>query len=488
MKRIGRRQVVRTMGLGAAALASGCRTEMEMPAVERQDQGKPNVLFILTDDQRPDTIGALGSPHVATPYLDRLVRDGSVFTRAVCPNPICTPSRAEILTGCSGFRNGVLDFGQKIDPQLTTWPQAMRGAGYETWYVGKWHNNGRPSTHGYEGARGLFCGGGMKWWKDQVDHHGRCVTGYRGWVFQTDGGEKFPDRGVGLTGDISEKFADAAIEVINDQRRGPFFLHVNFTAPHDPLLMPPGYAKRYDPAKIPPPENFLPRHPFDHGNFHGRDEKLLPWPRTEKDVREDLAVYYAVISHMDEQVGRILAALKASGRQDNTIVIFTSDQGLAMGSHGLRGKQNMYEHTVGVPMILRGPGVPRGRRFGAQVYLRDVYPTACELAGAAIPESVEGRSFVPVLRGEAESIHPHVFCHFRDVQRMVRTDRWKLVHYPKIGRWQLFDVAADPLERRDLSAEARHAPVLAELRAKLKATQEQFGDPLLRERPREERQ
>jgi arylsulfatase A-like enzyme len=122
------------------------------------------------------------------------------------------------------------------------------------------------------------------------------------------------------------------------------------------------------------------------------------------------------------------------------------------------------------------------------MYLRDVYPTACELAGVPIPESVEGRSVAPVLRGETESIRPHVFCHFRDVQRMIRTDRWKLIHYPKIGRRQLFDLAGDPFERHDLSTDARRAPVLAELRAKLRAAQERFGDPLLREQARKETQ
>lgn len=477
MKRVGRREVVKFMGLGAAALTSG--RLMTAHAGTRQPRGRPNVVFILTDDQRPDTIHALGNPHISTPNLDQLVRDGAVFTRALSPNPICTPSRAEILTGCSGFRNGVLGFGGAIDPRLVTWPQAMRAAGYDTCYVGKWHNNGRPSTHGYGEAYGLFTGGGGKWWKPQVDAHGRPVTGYRGWVFQTDAGKKFPERGIGLTPDISVKFADAALEAIRQRRERPFFLHVNFTAPHDPLLMPPGCKGKYDPSTIPLPKNFLPAHPFDHGNLHGRDERLLPWPRTARDVREDLAVYYAVISHMDEQIGRIVAALRAGGQWDNTLLVFTSDQGLAMGSHGLRGKQNMYDHTLGVPMIFHGPGIPRGRRFDAQMYLRDIYPTVCDLVGVPVPKSVGARSVVPVLRGKSESVHEHVFGHFGKFQRMLRTDRWKLIHYPQIGRWQLFDLRADPLELHDLSVDARRAAVLAELRGKLKAAQEHFRDPLL---------
>lgn len=449
-------------------------------ANSKQAGSRPNVLVLVSDDQRPDTIAALGNTIIQTPNLDLLVKSGSVFTRAIAPYPICTPSRAEILTGCSVFRSGVLDFGRKTNPDLVPWAAAMRDAGYQTCYVGKWHNSGRPSTNGYLETRGLFSGGGGRWWKDQVDYHGHEVTGYRGWIFQTDDRKLFPEQGVGLTPEISSKFADAAISLIEENLDKPFFLHVNFTSPHDPLLMPPGYEGKYDPDKIPLPKNFLPRHPFDHGNIEGRDEKLLPWPRTPKDVREDLAVYYAVLSYMDEQIGRILDALKKTGKWDNTIIVFTSDQGLAMGSHGLRGKQNMYEHTIGVPFVLCGPGIPTGKRFAAQAYLRDLYPTICDLAGVPTPDTVEGRSLRPVLSGKVDSIYPHVFGYFRNFQRMIRTDRWKLIYYPHIDRYQLFDLKADPWELHDLSTEARCASVVEDLRKKLKSWQREVGDPLVR--------
>jgi len=450
-------------------------------AEQQPPDQRPNVLLLVSDDQRPDTIRALGNPIIHTPHLDSLVREGTAFTRAIAPNPICVPSRAEIMTGCDGFRNHVGVSSNRMNPELMRWADCMRQAGYHAWYVGKWMNDGRPTTQGYEESDGLFAEGGAPWWVDQVDYHGRPVTGYRGWVFQGDKGIKFPEKGVGLTPGIDKEFADAAIRFIRRKRETPFFLHVNFTAPHDPLLMPPGYEGKYDPEKIPLPPNFLPRHPFDHGNFEGRDEKLLPWPRTPKDVREDLAVYYAVISYMDEQLGRILAALEATGQADNTIVIFTSDQGLAMGSHGLRGKQNMYEHTVGAPLIFRGPGIPKGQRRDAQCYLRDLYPTVCDLAGIEIPATVQGRSLAPVLRGEVDSIYTAVFGHFADAQRMIRTDRWKLVHYPKVEKYQLFDLANDPYELENLAVGPCHATVFAELRAKLEAWQKEVGDPLVTE-------
>ncbi len=440
----------------------------------------PNVLFLLSDDQRPDTIAALGNQVIKTPHLDALVRRGTTFTQAVCANPICTPSRGEMLSGCSGFRSGVVDFGGQLDPALVLWPMAMRTAGYATTYVGKWHNDGRPVQRGFDRTNGLFRGGGGKFWKDQTDWKGSPITGYRGWVFQDDAGQLFPERGVGLTSNISGLFADAAIDVIRHPTDQPWFLQVSFTAPHDPLIMPPGFENVYGSEQIPLPPNFLPQHPFDHGNLRGRDEMLLPFPRTPELVRDVLRMYYAVISHMDQQIGRILNALEQTGQADNTIVIFSSDHGLGVGSHGIRGKQNMYEHTAGVPLIFAGPGIPSGVRSTAQVYLRELYPTTCELVGIPIPDTVEGVSFAPVIRGEAASTHDQVFCYFRDVQRMLRTDRWKLIHYPKVDRWQLFDRAADPDELKNLADDAAHAEILTTLREQLAELQRSHGDPLVK--------
>ena len=350
---------------------AGRNVTLDMIAVVKPagegDQGRvgprpPNVVLLLSDDQRPDTIAALGNRLVQTPNLDRLVRAGTTFTRAVSPNPICVSSRAEILSGCTGFRNGVIPpFHTRLDPELVLWPEAMRKAGYSTWYTGKWHTDGRPTTRGYDESQGMLALGGPTT-PARFDTKGREITGYVGAVFQADDGRKFPELGVGLTPETRRRIADAAIGFVRRKSERPFFLHVNFTAPHDPLLPPPSLAARYDPESIPLPANFLPEHPFDYGNLRGRDELLWPWPRTPGMVREELALYYAVITDLDAQVGRILTALEETGQSDRTIVVFTSDQGLAIGSHGLRGKQNMYEHTVGTPLVIAGPGLPRDRR------------------------------------------------------------------------------------------------------------------------------
>ncbi|GAB4137227.1 MAG: sulfatase-like hydrolase/transferase [Planctomycetaceae bacterium] len=466
------------LGFANCANHSARADETFRTAAPRQ---RPNILFLLSDDQRPDTIAALGNPIIKTPHLDSLVKSGLTFTRATCSNPICTPSRAEILTGASGHRNGVTDFGGRFRKGIAFWANTFQRAGYRTGYVGKWHNAGRPSTVGYSETPGLYAGGGGRWAVPSFDWNGRPVTGYRGWIFQTDDRRTFfPERGVGLTPGISAHFADAAIQFLkkpNEKR--PFFLHVNFTAPHDPLLMPYGYEKLYNPQKIPLPGNFLPRHPFDHGNFMGRDERLWEWPRTRQAVREELAVYYSVITHMDAQIGRIINTLKANGQWKNTIVIFASDHGLAIGSHGLRGKQNMYEHTIGVPLIFSGPGIPQNRKTSAQCYLRDLFPTTCELANIPIPRSVNGRSLKPVIDGKATSLYPHIFGRFRNVQRMIRTDEWKLIYYPQAKRTQLFHLKTDPLEMKNLFNRKKHAAIQKELLKKLADWMRSVNDPVL---------
>jgi len=444
----------------------------------------PNILFLLADDMRPDCIGALGNPHIDTPNLDRLAAEGMSFTRATCSYPICVVSRAEMLTGRHGWRNGVDGYSsRRFEPDLTFWPEAFRDAGYATWHVGKWHVSGRPSTRGYTDLAGHFSSGGGRYWEEgQTDWKGFPITGYRGWIFQSDDSkEKFPDLGVGVTPDISAQFADAAISLIERDPDRPWMCHVNFTAPHDPLFVPPGLEGKYEAEDIPLPENYRPVHPFDHGNFDGRDEALLAWPRTEAAVKDLLRVYYAVIDDMDAQIGRILQALERTGQRENTIIVFTSDHGMACGSHGLRGKQNMYEHTINVPFLVAGPGIEAGASSDAQLYLRDLFPTICELADVAIPDTVEAESFAPILRGEAEEHRETIHGYFTDTQRMIRTDGWKLIRYPQIDRWQMFDLENDPHELENLadSDEAEPRRRFETLRRELETWRRETGDPLL---------
>ena len=444
---------------------------------------RPNFLILVSDDQRPDTIGALGNPIIQTPNLDRLAREGMTFTRAVCPFPLCVPSRAEILTGTSALENGVPSKEGRMKPDLVLWGDAMRSGGYHTWYCGKWMNDGSPKTRGYDDTGALFSSGGAgaAGKQPRYNRNGRLITGYRGWTFKNRAGKPELKKGIGLVGETSRYIADGAIALLEREVDRPFFLHVNFTAPHDPLVIPPGYEDKYDPARIPLPKNFAPQHPFNHGNAKGRDEQLLPLPRTKDDIRDQLAAYYAVIDDMDTHIGRILQKLKETGRRDNTIIIFTSDHGLAIGSHGLLGKQNMYEHTVGVPFIIAGKGIPRGRRSSACIYLRDMFPTTCELAKIDIPATVTAQSFASILRGEKPAISRQAaFAYFYDHQRMIRTDRWKLIFYPQLDRYQLFDLKTDPHELHDLSADIAHADRLNQLRTRMEHWFRSRGDTVFK--------
>lgn len=253
-------------------------------------------------------------------------------------------------------------------------------------------------------------------------------------------------------------------------------MHVNFAFPHDPRQWPAGMKNRYDPAKMPLPANFAAKHPFDHGNNDGRDERLLPTPRVESDVREELALYYAMITDLDAQLGRILAALPSP---DETIIIFTADQGLALGSHGLLGKQNQYEHSIRSPLIISGPGLPKNERRTTLVTLHDLFPTLCELSDTKIPPTVTGKSLAPLLRHQTDRVHDFVTGVFTDTQRMICDERWKFIIYPKAGREQLFDLQNDPHELRDLSADPVHQATRADLKARLQAWRLENGDPNL---------
>ena len=438
----------------------------------------PNILLVVSDDQRPDTIHTLGNPIIETPTLDRLVSNGTSFTRAYAGYPICYASRAQILTGTPAFKALAKYPSSAVNPQLATMAATLQKAGYHTCYTGKWHNDGHPMQRGYTTTSGLYSSGGGKGvTQPDIDDRGRPLTGYRGWTFKGADNKAELDKGVGLQSDNSRHVADGAIRGIqNAPKDKPFFLHVNFAFPHDPRMWPAGMKDRYDAANMVLPANFAKDHPFDHGNRGGRDEVLLPIPRVESEVKEELALYYAMITDLDAQLGRIIAALPSS---EETIIIFTADQGLALGSHGLLGKQNEYEHSICSPFIISGPGLPKNERSTALINLNDIFPTLCDLASVAIPPTVQSKSLVPLLRHQTDRLHEYVYGTFTDTQRMICDERWKYVLYPKAGREQLFDLQNDPNEMRDLSADAEHTSKRDDLKARLNAWREQNGDPNL---------
>jgi arylsulfatase A-like enzyme len=371
----------------------------------------------------------------------------------------------------------------KIDPAWTLWPEHMRKAGWHTVYSGKWHVAGTPRSNGFVETAGLFSSGGAPAGVKATfpkTPTGREVTGYTGWTFKSPENQPLPELGVGLTPDTDRIMADRAVEAIGRLGDKRFFMEVAFTAPHDPLHWPAGHADEFDYRGAPLPKNFRTVPEFDTGNINGRDEKVVPAPRTADEVKKERAIYFSQVQNIDRQVGRLVRALEAAGQLEHTIIIFTSDHGLALGSHGLMGKQNQYEHTINVPLILSGPGIPAGRRFESQCCLRDLYPTVCELAGLPIPESVEGRSLRAALRGEKTEVHDAVFGYFTDTQRMIRgPDGWKLIWYPKIGRLELFQVKEDPDELRDRAAEPEQRERVKQMNEQLGAWLRVHNDPAL---------
>lgn len=424
---------------------------------------KPNILFLFADDQRADTIGAWGNPHIQTPNLDRLVSAGYSFRANYCfggnSGAVCIPSRAMLMTGKTWFHvhTATLE-GEKLLPEL------LQEQGYVTFGTGKWHNGEASWRRAFQKGRAVFFGG--------MSDHTRVPVRDRG----PDGklrparvGEKFS----------SELFADAAIRFLREHdRHKPFFAYVAFTAPHDPRQPPAEFAQRYYRRRPPLPENFLPQHPFDNGMLVVRDEELAPWPRTQAVLSDQLAEYYGMISHLDSQIGRILKALEETGQADHTIIIYAADNGLALGSHGLLGKQNVYEHSMRVPLIFVGPGIPKGQASQAFTYLLDVLPTLCDVLGVPVPQGVEGHSLRPLWEGKTQQVRDSVFLPFLNLQRAVRDQRWKLIVYRKIGHMQLFDLQADPGERHNLIDRPEHAEQVQRLLALMKRWQAAVGDTL----------
>ena len=430
---------------------------------------RPNVLFIFSDDQRADTIAALGNTHIRTPNLDRLVAEGTTMRRAYCmgalQGAVCVPSRAMLLTGRTLFRIRPNMEGQQ------TWPERFAAEGYTTFISGKWHNQAPALVRSFDRGKAVFLGGMGEPYTLQVQD------------FNDD--DELVDKRLSTKHSV-ELFTDCALEFIESQSRDkPFLAYVPLNLPHDPRTAPSEYHERYKTAKPPLPPNFLPQHPFNNGQMAGRDEELAPWPRTPEIVRQHLADYYSAIEFVDAQVGRLLEALKKTGRYEQTIIVFASDHGLAIGSHGLFGKQNLYEHSMRAPLIVAGPGIPRGKSSDALCYLLDIFPTIGELTGVAPPEGNEGKSLVPVLRGEAAEHRDVIFTAYIGVQRAITDGRWKLIVYPRINKTQLFDLHADPHETRDLAGEAAHKATLDRLMALLKESQMQYGDkqPLTTDKP-----
>jgi arylsulfatase A-like enzyme len=466
--------------------------------VAKAAERRPNFLFILTDDQSPETLSAYGNTVCQTPNIDRLAAEGMVFHDAhhmgAWVGAVCTASRTMIMTGrtlwnAPGARGPEIQQSKKFRQRAAqqSMPAVFNRAGYDTFRTCKRGNsfneaNALFTLSKVATKRGDTAAGGSQWHGDQVVEY------------------------------LDQRAA-------NDDR-DPFLIYFGFSHPHDPRNATPELAKKYgafntnNPTKsnpkAPPLQiNYLPAHPFHHGHPGLRDEVRVQGvmkKRGEATIRNELGREYACIENIDQQVGRVLKKLEAMGELDNTYVFFTSDHGIAVGRHGLTGKQNLYEHTWRVPFIVRGPGIKPGSQTSGYTYLLDVLPTMCDLAGVEVPKTVDGKSFRPVLEGKTERIRDTLYgCYCGGTKpgmRSIKTDGWKLIKYDvlegKVRETQLFNLRENPKEflvehhAADIAALLKHKPAAnqinladvpeyaakrKELERLLKSEMKRLGDP-----------
>ena len=424
---------------------------------------KYNVLLIAVDDLRPE-LGCYGNPIVRSPHIDRLARRGVRFERAYCQYPLCNPSRTSLLTGRYPTTVRVLDNNRYFRdefPDLLTIPQLFRQHGYVTARSGK-------IFHGVIDDAPSWDEGGEPVRRRQppsAEERARQARNSDRWEAVPGDGENQPD----------DRTASRALELLEKYKDRPFFLGVGFVKPHSPLVAPKKYFDLYDPTKMPLPEDFAPRPtlppgvpaaalPERNGDlFIGRDA-------TPEAAREMIRAYYACVSFMDAQVGRVLDKLESLGLADRTIIVLFGDHGYHLGEKGKWSKHNsLYEVAVRVPLIIVAPGMARaGAACPRTVELVDLYPTLAELCSLKPPGGLEGQSLVPLLRDPRQIWdHPAYTVTLRGkiFGRTVRTERYRYTEWdPEGAQAELYDHRSDPHERRNLAAEPSYASVRKQMR------------------------
>lgn len=446
-----------------------------------EHHSKPNILFIFSDDQSFETLGKLGLSEAKTPNLDRLSEQGARFDRAYnmgsWSGAVCVASRHMLNTGAFLWRaHKTYKTAEKERKEGRYWPVRMKAAGYKTYFTGKWHLNakvsqcfdmvknprgGMPKTVPSAYQRPKSKDDNL--WEAHDPKHGGFWEGGKHW---------------------SEVTADDAISFLNEAKKHPepFFAYVAFNAPHDPRQSPRKYLKHYRLEDISTPKNFLPYYPYNKAMQcppNLRDENLAPFPRTEYAVRVHRKEYFAITHHMDAQIGRILATLDANDQRDNTYIIFTSDHGLAVGRHGLIGKQNLYEHSTRVPFFMSGPDIPKGKVITAPIYLQDAMATSLAIAGSKPSNSVEFQNLLPLAKGKTNSSkHREIYGAYLDAQRSITINNQKLIVYPKAKVYRIYDLSNDPLEMNDLAQSPKGKPLARSLFSKLVALQAKMEDQL----------
>ncbi len=432
----------------------------------------PNIVVIVADDLRADCIGSV-NPLIRTPNIDRITQRGIQFNHCYLMGAntpaVCQPSRVMLMSGRSIFKLPmdytvrVYDHVQKRDildaplPCVPVVPTTIGEAGYDTYYCGK-------SGNTYHLAESAF------------DEH--VYIDILGNIDNLDDGEELHRR---------QHFVDPLVSYIGDASRSekPFLAFYAPPTPHDPLYCEPDFLEYYKGDRLPPlPENAAISHE-EFAGFNQDDTNVRPYevpgvgklapPLDLEQWRSVIGQYYAMVSSFDLDVGRILDELERTGAMDNTIVIFTSDNGLALSDHGLIHKSSLYEHEMRLPLAVCGPGFPEGKESDAFVYLSDVFPTLCEMTGTEIPDTVDTESFLPNILDPEKPAREEAIFAYKEEMRGLRDSRYKIILYGN-GHLQLFDLENDPFETRNLAGDPAHAARIADMIAKAKQMGKQAGE------------
>ena len=459
-----------------AGMQQGIASELNsIPKTET----KPNIMFIFADDLTHEGIAAYGLTEVKTPNLDRLVNNGVSFMHAynmgAWNGAVCMASRAMLNTGC--FVNRARQ-AVKTKPR---WSDMMNDAGYSTYMTGKWHVPDTPRFDVIKDVRPGMPNQTKEGYNRPKDEDAYKI-GWKPWETKYNG---FWKGGTHWTQVVADNTLGFFEQVKGDD--SPFFMYLAFNAPHDPRQSPKEYVDMYPLDSIKVPKDFLPEYPYAEAicGKRLRDETLMPYPRTEYSVKVNRQEYYASISYMDYHIGRMLDALEASGKADNTYIIFSADHGLSVGHHGLVGKQNMYEVSMSAPFVMVGPGIKKNSRVDIPIYIQDAMATTLDLAGIKKPEYVEFKSLLPILNGETKTHYDKIYGKYIDKQRMILDGDWKLIMYTYAEKkMRLFNIKKDPLEMNDQIDNPEYAPKVKQLRSEFIELQKDMGDDLDIDKPK----
>jgi len=498
-----RRDFLKTVGAAfSTAMLAGCQNAFQT-IFSDNNASRPNIIFIMADDHAAQALSCYGSYRNRTPNIDRLATEGMKFENCFCTNGICAPSRATILTGKFSHKNGVIDNLRKFDTSQQTFPKLLQDAGYKTAMIGKWHLKSAPTGFDYSD---ILPGQGV----------------YRDPVMIRQGKR---EKNAGYVTDI---ITDKSIDWLKEQNSAqPFCLMCHHKAPHRSWFPDAEHADMYSEKKIPEPPTFnddystrcdaardqemtIAHHltPMDlkvdppadwsgsanewyqrgvHGEAWDPPNDLSGQELKEWKYQKYIKDYLRCIASIDDNIGRFLDYLDKSGLAENTIVVYTSDQGFYLGEHGWFDKRFMYEESLRMPFLIRYPKVIKPNSVSEEMIMNvDFAPTFLDFARVAIPDDMQGKSFKNVLLGRScgdfrDAVYYHYYeypgWHAVKRHRGIRTRRYKLIHfYYDIDCWELYDLEHDPHELRNVYSNPEYRDVAARLKAELKELRQKYDD------------